>query len=141
MIAVSQTADPRGNFTVFKYDATDDGLDGTPNHAGCPCFGDQPLLGFDDNGVYQSTNEFSDTAFNGAQVYALSKKALVHAATHPQDVVSVLSIEASQLLASFGGLSYSVQPAVGLSGHSESRSGIEYFLSALQFGSPPYRGS
>jgi hypothetical protein len=139
MIAVSQTADPRGNFTVFKYDVTDDGLDGTPNHAGCPCFGDQPLLGFDETGVYQSTNEFSDTAFNGAQVYALSKKALVHAATHPSAVVDVVSIDASQMLASFGGLSYSIQPAVGMSGHHAAGNGVEYFLSALQFGSPPYQ--
>jgi hypothetical protein len=136
LIAVSQTADPRGNFTVFKYDVTDDGLNGTPNHAGCPCFGDQPLLGFDDYGVYQSTNEFSNTSFNGAQVYALSKKALVHAATHPKAVVNVVSIDASQLLASFGGLSYTIQPAVG---RGASVDGIEYFLSALQFGSPPYQ--
>jgi hypothetical protein len=138
MIAVSQTADPRGNFTVFKYDVTDDGLNGTPNHAGCPCFGDQPLLGFDQYGLYQSTNEFSDTAFNGAQVYAISKEALVHAATHPHAAVNVVGIDAAQLLASFGGLSYSIQPAVG-AGRGGSGNGIEYFLSALQFGSPPYQ--
>ena len=81
MIAVSTTSDPRGPYLILSYDVTDDGLNGTPNHASCPCFGDQPLLGFDAYGVYQSTNEFSDTSFNGAQVYAIPKKGLIDA-TH-----------------------------------------------------------
>jgi hypothetical protein len=51
---------------------------GRPSHAGCPCFGDQPLIGADTNGFYVSTNEFpiSGPGFNGAQIYAMSKSAL-----------------------------------------------------------------
>ena len=51
---------------------------GTPEHAGCPCFGDQPLIGADQYGFYVSTNEFPlfQAGFNGAQVYAMSKAKL-----------------------------------------------------------------
>lgn len=142
LLAVSQSADPTGAFTVFMYDVTDDGLNGTPNHADCPCFGDQPLLGVDKFGVYQSTNEFPDSVagFNGAQIYAISKAALVAAAdsaTAPLPVV--VHIDASQQLVPFGGLSYSIQPAVSPRGQDDDsgsfvKTGVEYFLSALQFG-------
>lgn len=39
-IAVSNTSSPLGSFTVYAIDSTDN--TGTPSHAGCPCFGDQP---------------------------------------------------------------------------------------------------
>ncbi len=67
------------SFAVFRIDTTDDGTNGTPSNAGCPCFGDQPLLGVDQFGVYMSTNEFSilGPEFNGAQIYAISKAQLV----------------------------------------------------------------
>ena len=145
LLAVSQTSDPTGAFTVFKYDVTDDGLKGTPNHGGCPCFGDQPLLGADKFGIYQSTNEFGGT-FNGAQIYAISKAALVAAADSPGSPLPVVvHIDASQQLVPFGGLSYSIQPAVSPKagknnddndddGGFRVRTGVEYFLSALQFG-------
>ena len=56
---------------------TNDGTNGV-SHPGCPCFGDQPLIGADAKGFYVSTNEFPIFAagFNGAQVYAMSKAAL-----------------------------------------------------------------
>jgi hypothetical protein len=139
LIAVSQTSHPTGAFTVFLYDVTDDGADGTPNHATCPCSGDQPLLGADQFGVYQSTNEFSSTAFNGAQVYAISKAGLVAAADSPTAPLPlVVHIDASQQLVPFGGLSYSIQPAVWTERDLEREQninddGVEYFLSALQF--------
>ncbi len=139
LIAVSQTSDPTGTFTVFKYDVTDDGLNGTPTHAGCPCFGDQPLFGADRFGVYQSTNEFG-SGFNGAQIYAISKQELIAAAVSSSAPLPVVvHIDASQALVPFGGLSYSVQPATSPSGNSdEEDSGVEFFLSALQFGNPGY---
>src|ERR1700730_16464727 len=80
LLAVSLTSDPTQGFAIFSYDVTDDGLNGTPNHAGCPCFGDQPLFGTDKFGVYQTTNEFGAATFNGAQVYAISKDKLIDAA-------------------------------------------------------------
>jgi hypothetical protein len=74
--AVSNTADPLGNFTVFSWDTTDKAA------KGCPCFGDYDNLGADDNGIYVATDEFGiDTnAFNGTIIYAISKEQLETAA-------------------------------------------------------------
>lgn len=147
LVAVSQTSDPTGTWALFKFDTTDDGLNGTPNHAGCPCFGDQPLIGTDNNGFYITTNEFG-AGFNGAQVYAISKQKLAHAAQDNTSIPPVLHIDASSYLVPFGGLSYSIQPAVRPAGDQNNNNdnnddnnngGIEYFLSALQFGNPPYQ--
>ncbi len=141
LIAVSQTSDPTGAFTVFQYDVTDDGMNGTVNHGGCPCFGDQPLLGADKYGIYQSTNEFGATVFNGSQIYAISKAQIVAAAdSSTPNLPLVIQIDASQELVPFGGESYSIQPATSPSPTTaeEELSGVEYFLSALQFGNPGY---
>jgi hypothetical protein len=149
-VAVSQTSNPTGNWTVLNFNTTDDGTAGTPTHTGCPCFGDQPLIGADSNGFYVSTNEFSVSgpAFNGAQLYAISKKKLVAAATHTAGgPVTFAHIDAADYLAPYGGISYSIQPATTPpgSGNNEDATnqplmhGIEYFLSALQFGAAPYQ--
>ncbi len=140
LLAVSQTDHPTGAFTIFMYDVTDDGNNGTPNHPGCPCLGDQPLLGADKFGVYQATNEFGDS-FNGAQIYAISKPQIVAAAASPTAPLPVVvHIDASQQLLPFGGLSYSIQPATAPTSNdwdrdagSSAKNGVEYFLSALQF--------
>ncbi len=78
-IAVSKTADPTKMWTQYTIDTTDNGGAGQPRNPGCPCLGDQPLLGIDHNNVYISTNEFSlaGPQFNGAQVYAIAKSDLV----------------------------------------------------------------
>jgi hypothetical protein len=62
---------------------TNDGRNGEQTHPGCPCEGDQPLLGIDANGVYITTNEFpiNGPGFNGAQIYAIQKSALVAGTT------------------------------------------------------------
>jgi len=137
LLAVSQTDHPTGAFTIFMYDVTDDGQNGTPNHVGCPCFGDQPLLGTDNFGVFQSTNEYGAISFNGAQIYAISKTQIVAAAASASAPLPVVvHIDASQQLLPFGGLSYTIQPATsptGGGGVSEPQGGVEYFLSALQF--------
>jgi len=92
-LAVSNTQDPLGAWTVYRIPVQDDGTDGTPNHhcsAGTPysvppfatnptaCFGDFPHIGSDANGVYLTTNEYSffGPEFHGAQVYAFSKAQL-----------------------------------------------------------------
>lgn len=69
LLAVSDTANPLGNFTDFYISTTDD------SDTGCPCFGDYPMIGADSTGFYITTNEFSisTSAFNGAQLYAVSK--------------------------------------------------------------------
>ena len=129
LIAVSQTANPAGAYSIFSFDGTD------PNGAGCPCFGDQPLIGADANGFYISTNEFPITnpGFNGAQIYAISKAGLIAAAEHGSSTLpTVVHIDASQALAPYGGLSYSIQPATTPPGAAYA-SNTEYFLSALDF--------
>lgn len=80
-LAVSTTADPTGSWTVYRIPGMNDGTEGTPDHncPGGPCFADFPHIGVDKHGVYISTNEFPLFAdgFTGAQVYAISKQALV----------------------------------------------------------------
>jgi hypothetical protein len=129
LIAVSQTSDARGAWTLYSLDATDDGLNGTPSHPDCPCFGDQPLIGADQNGFYISTNEFPSFVggFNGAQIYAMSKTALEQGSVPP-----VVHLQGGALAE---GTSYSVQPATSPNGAQSP--GTEYFLSALQFGPAP----
>jgi hypothetical protein len=128
IIAVSASPDSTGTYNIFRLDTTD--VTGTPEHAGCPCVGDQPLIGADANGFYITTNEFPlfHAGFNGAQVYAMSKTALA-AGTMPTVV-------------HFSGLNFlpglpffSVQPAtVPPGGTQESaKGGTEYFLSSLDF--------
>jgi hypothetical protein len=129
LIAVSQSGNPTGGWNRFKLDTTNDGTNGTPNHAGCPCLGDQPLIGADQYGFYISTNEFPlfTAGFNGAQVYAMSKTALAAGTLPP------VAMFGSMPLAE--GPSYSLQPAtVPPGGSYETRAGgTEYFLSALDF--------
>jgi hypothetical protein len=126
-LAVSQTSDPTQAYTIYSIDTTDDGLDGTPSDPGCPCFGDQPLLGADAFGIYLTTNEFPlfTNGFNGAQIYAISKADLVAGSAFTQVHIGNLSLAE--------GTAYSVQPAVSPSLHTETKPGVEYFLSALDF--------
>lgn len=150
LIAVTQTGDPNGKWSIFSIDATDDGLHGTPNHKGCPCFGDQPLLGADKFGIYISTNEFESIPpfpFHGAQVYAISKSQLVEAAENAGPTPAFVHINAGAIAApDAGAFWYSIQPATSPASGGRADSavqsndesgGIEYFLSALQFGPQP----
>jgi hypothetical protein len=120
-IAVNSSGDPTTPWTVYHLDATDDGTNGTPKHPGCPCFGDQPLLGIDGENIYVSTNEFSilGPQFNGAQVYAISKSDLI---SHESRVHFVHF----ENLTIGGTVATSVQPAITYDGH-----GAEYFLNSL----------
>jgi hypothetical protein len=69
-LAVSDTSDPTGSYTIWSINTTDAS---TP---GCPCFGDYDQIGADDNGIYIATDEFSTagSAYNGVVLYALSKE-------------------------------------------------------------------
>jgi hypothetical protein len=138
IIAVTQTSSPTGSWSIFTFDVTDDGLNGTANHANCPCFGDQPLIGTDKFGFYITTNEFNNagTVFNGAQVYAISKQQLVAAAEHNGALPAVVAINAGAIPSPDGaaGLWYTIQPATSPKLGKEPNNGTEYFLSALQFG-------
>jgi hypothetical protein len=130
-LAVSPTADPSNlnNWNIYVIDTTNDGTGGTPSHPNCPCFGDQPLLGADDHGIYITTNEFPlfTAGFNGAMVYALSKDIL--AAGGSPTVVSIFQPTLEE------GQAYSLQPATSPPGGSfeGANGGTAYFLSALEF--------
>jgi hypothetical protein len=118
LVAASAGKDPFGPYTLYSIDATDAG------HPGCPCFGDQPLVGADANGLYISTAEYSiaGTEFNGAQVYAANKRAL--AAGGPANVVH---IETGTTRTG------TVQPATSPNGRYETaQQGTEYFMSSFE---------
>lgn len=131
LFAVSLDANPLHGFNVFSLDTTNDG---DARFGTCPCFGDQPLVGFDANGFYVSTNAFAlpPGAFRGAQLYAFSKAALE--ATPPSGTPVIVT--AAQ---HFGNLNqaetvgFSIQPAFVPPGGSfvTDNGGTEYFVSGL----------
>ena len=135
------TGDPARTWTI-QLPTTDDGTAGTPSDPGCPCFGDQPLLGADANGIYVTTNEYSITgpAFNGAQIYALSKTGLE---TGTNTAVTHLQPGSDpSVTATLGGVAFSVQPATSpASEYQSAANGTEYFQSALDFGAAPALGT
>jgi hypothetical protein len=132
-IAVSKSSVPSTHpkdWYIYRLNVRNDGTQGTPSHTGCPCFGDQPLIGADRNGFYVTTNEFPifQAGFNGAQLYAFDKVALT------QGTMKVQRIE-NENLPLAEGVAYSVQPATSpkASEWSTAANGTEYFLSALEF--------
>ena len=124
-IAVSQTADPTGNWTILTLNVTNDG----GAFAACPCFGDQPLIGADANGFYVSTNAFSLSTFNfsGANVYGFSKTALETASAG-----AISGVRFSNLTEAGMPFAFSIQPATVPPGGSFATN-TEYFVSALDF--------
>lgn len=132
-LAVSQSANPLGNWTVYRIPVQDDGSQGTPNHkcAGGPCLGDYPHIGADANGIYLTTNEFPFFAggFHGAQIYAISKQALVSNASS-LNVVQYDTAAASTNTAS-GLPGFTVWPAISVQSSPAEQGGIEYLLSSL----------
>ncbi|MDX6209813.1 MAG: hypothetical protein QOE24_2204 [Frankiales bacterium] len=132
-IAVSRTSTPgtaAADWYLYRLDVSNDGTGGTPSHTGCPCFGDQPLIGADRYGFYVTTNEFSiaGSAFNGAQLYAFDKTALAAGTMKVQRLESNAPALAE-------GLAYSVQPATSptAADWSGAANGTEFLSSALDF--------
>ena len=68
------------SWNVYGINVTDDGGIGQTKDTGCPCFGDQPLLGADQNALVISTNEYPvfPLGFNGGQVYLFDKLGLAN---------------------------------------------------------------
>ena len=130
LIAVSSGVSPFSGFNLYTLEVTNDGTLGTPTHPGCPCFGDQPLIGADAHAFWVSTNEFPlfQPGFNGAQIYALDKLALETGGS-----ANVQSVLQGGPLAE--GIAYSVQPSIVPPGGSYAsvNNGTQYFLSALEF--------
>jgi len=133
-VAVSNSGDPTGAWTVYYVPAQNDGTDGTPNH-GCtldgvapgPCFQDYPHIGADRNGVYITTNEYDlfGPNFSAAQILAFSKAQLAaHPATIGVTLVENLNVDGSP--------GFTVWPATSPAGqYSNERNGTEYFMSTI----------
>lgn len=135
-LAVSNTNDPTGDWTVYYVPAQNDGTEGTPDH-GCtldgeepgPCFQDYPHIGGDAYGVYITTNEYDlfGPSYNAAQIFAFSKGQLaMHPATTDVTLVENLNVDGSP--------GFTVWPAISPAGHhaTDKRGhGVEYFLSTI----------
>ena len=129
-IAVSKTGDPTGEWNLYRLDVTNDGQNGTPKHDLCPCIGDYPQIGADAHGLYITTNEYpfaEEDAFNGAQIYAFSKRALARGDAK----IRVVQFENTQVEGTKEP-GFTVQPAVspGTRDFATTRKGTEYFLSS-----------
>ena len=117
LIAVSETNDPTQGWKLYGIETTHDGVEG------CPCFGDQPMIGADAHGLFISTNAFSlREGFAGVQIYALSKEFLAQGAAPP-----IVHWNGPKLP---GGFAFSLQPALHAAFTTDdSTHGVEYFVS------------
>jgi hypothetical protein len=128
-IAVSNTSNPTGSWTIYRLPVQDDGTQGTPNHH-CslgPCIGDYPHIGADKHGIYITTNEYSlnGPEFKAAQIYAFSKTALASGAAN----VAVTQLDTTGLDA--GNPGFTVWPAESPGNqYANGQGGTEYFLSS-----------
>jgi hypothetical protein len=141
-IAVSDSQDPTGSWTIYRVPVQDDGTNGTPDHhctlytGSAPrtnpaaCLGDYPHLGSDANGIYLTTNEYSffGNNFIGAQVYAFSKTQLASLAPN----VALVQINTHGLDNNgFAMNGFTLWPSVTPGGSGDpSAAGTEYFLSS-----------
>jgi hypothetical protein len=140
-IAVSNTSDPTGSWTIYRLPVQNDGTQGTPNHGcghdGTPpvyrtnpdaCLGDFPHIGADAYGFYITTNEyefFGDT-YVGAQYYAFSKAQLASGAAS----VSVTQFDTSHS-APNGKPGFTIWPSqAGANQYNLNNGGTQYALSS-----------
>jgi len=125
LIAVSLTSNPTGKWNLYSMDTSDDGLNGTPAHTGCPCLPDQPLLGANRDGVFIDVNEFQDNPsffFNGGQIYGLGRATLESGASSVVfDHLDVGKVPTGDANLPFWG---SIQPATSIN----PRSGTELLM-------------
>ena len=128
-LAVSNSGDPTGAWTIYHVPAQNNGKQGTPNHH-CDlgfCFQDYPHIGGDANGVYITTNEYSTfgDSYSGAQIFAFSKAQL---AAHP----AKLTVTTVENLSVKGIPGFTVWPATSPAGqYATTWNGTEYFLSTI----------
>ena len=133
-VAVSNTGDPTGDWTVYYVPAQNDGSEGTPDH-GCttdgttpgPCFQDYPHIGADANGVYVTTNEYDlfGPSYSAAQIFAFSKKQLAaNGSSIGVTLVENLNVDGSP--------GFTVWPATSPAGqYSSEANGTEYLMSTI----------
>jgi len=132
-LAVSQTSDPTGHWTIYHVDVTNDGTNTGGVNPG-PYLGDYPHIGADANGVYVTTNAYPwcCNGFSGAQIYAFSKAQLAAGAS-----VTMVHIDTSGMVnvpseagATQPGFTLWPSQSPGTSSFETSAGGTEYFLSS-----------
>src|SRR6266568_1308445 len=146
-LAVSNSSNPTGTWTVFRIAVQDDGTQGTPDH-GCSaghdtattlptnpqaCIGEYPHMGSNGDGIFLTTNEYSlfGVEFHGAQVYALSKSQLVSGGPANMTQFDTHGLDTFGFARNGFTLWPSVTPtANGYGGGDSSNGGTEYFLSS-----------
>lgn len=126
-LAVSDTDDPLGTWTIWWIDTTNNGENDTPDHGctGGACFGDYPQIGMDAHGFYITTNEFEffGDGFNGSQVYALSKADLVAGVEQP-----TMQLFENVPTSTYDDVAYTMQPVNALPAEWDtSAGGTMYF--------------
>ena len=136
-IAVSQTSNPAGLWNIYKVDVTNDGTHTIAGNA-CPCLGDYPHIGADAYGFYVTTNAYpwNGNGFNGAQIYAFSKRQLASGAasvsvTHIDTFASVDGAMTGET-PSLKQPGFTLWPAQspGTTSYELNAAGTEYFLSS-----------
>ncbi|TME69544.1 MAG: hypothetical protein E6I49_10605, partial [Chloroflexi bacterium] len=135
-IAVSATSNPTGTWNIYKVDVTNDGTHTIADNA-CPCLGDYPHIGADANGFYVTTNSYpwNGNGFNGAQIYAFSKRQLASGAasvnaTHLDTFASVNVMTGETPSIKQPGFTLWPAQSPGTTSYALDAGGTEYLLSS-----------
>jgi hypothetical protein len=134
-IAVSNSSNPTATWTIYRLDVTADGSNNPATANACPCLGDYPHIGADANGFYVTTNAYpwAGNGFNGAQIYAFSKRALASgAATVNVTHIDTFGAVAASSDAGSTQPGFTVWPAQspGTVSYDLNAGGTEYLLSS-----------
>ncbi len=114
-LSISQTGDPTGAWYNYQFDATKDGTTSTSNWA------DFPGLGYDDNAVYITSNQFT---FSGGGIFQYAKiRVLSKAQLYAGSSATFTDFVGAALQNSDTSQAFTLQPARTLSSTSS-----EYFL-------------
>lgn len=119
-MAVSQTSNPTGTYSIYEMDTTNS------QRPGCPCVSDYLQIGADQYGFHISMNEFntSNEQFVGAAIMVVSKASLAAGASTP--IAFKFQIPFTT------GYEFAIQPATTPpgDGYFIAEGGIEYFVSS-----------
>lgn len=114
-LSISQTGDPTGTWYNYQFDATKDGTTSTAN------WSDFPGLGYDDNAVYITSNQFT---FSGGGIFQYAKiRVLSKTQLYAGSAATFTDFVGASLRNSDTTQAFTVQPARTLSSTAS-----EYFL-------------
>jgi hypothetical protein len=118
-LAVSQSANPTGAYTIYSMDTTNAG------HSSCPCIADYPQIGADQYGFFISVNEFTiSESFVDSAILSVSKTSLAAGAATPTIFRTYVPFSS--------GFGFAIQPATTPPGASYfvASGGLQYFVSS-----------